>query len=174
MTLSKPTWVFGYGSLIWRQDFPFIKARRGYINGWERRFWQGSHDHRGIPESPGRVVTLIESPSAKCQGRAFLVEPAVFDHLDHREKNGYRRFDQMIHFSNGSESGVVYIATGDNHAFLGEASIKEIAAHISRSKGPSGHNLEYVLELARSLRELGADDPHVFKLERILKKKAGA
>lgn len=165
---DKPTWVFGYGSLIWRQDFPFLDARRAFIRGWERRFWQGSHDHRGVPDDPGRVVTLIESPSAQCLGRAFLVEPEVFGHLDHREKNGYERHDVVIHFSDGSQPGVVYIARTGNHAFLGDAPVAEIAAQISRAEGPSGSNAEYLRQLACALRELGAEDPHVFALERLL------
>lgn len=167
---SAPTWVFGYGSLIWRQDFPFLDARPGYITGWERKFWQGSHDHRGIPERPGRVVTLIESPGVRCHGRAFLIEPDVFEHLDHREKNGYQRFDEAIHFADGSEPGVVYIAPVDNHAFLGEATAEEIARQICRSSGPSGDNSDYLLKLAQSLRDLGVNDPHVFQLERILRR----
>jgi len=166
---EKPTWVFGYGSLIWRQDFPFLEARRGYIDGWERRFWQGSHDHRGVPHDPGRVVTLIESPSAKCVGRAFLVEPEVFEHLDYREKNGYERHELAIHFSDGSKPGVVYIAPIGNTAFLGDAPLAEIAAQIRRAEGPSGSNVEYLRQLARSLRELEAEDPHVFELEHLLK-----
>ena len=169
MSADKPTWVFGYGSLIWRQDFPFIESRPGYINGWERRFWQGSHDHRGILESPGRVVTLIESPSARCRGRAFLIEHDVFDHLDHREKNGYQRFDETIYFNDDNVRGVVYIAPAGNHAFLGDAPLEDIAAQIGRSKGPSGYNREYLFRLAESLRELDVNDPHVFELEHMLK-----
>jgi cation transport protein ChaC len=168
MFSDKPTWVFGYGSLIWRQDFPFLESRRASINGWERRFWQGSHDHRGVPDDPGRVVTLVESPSAICQGRAFLIEPDVFEHLDHREKNGYERFSLRIHFSDGSENGVVYIAPAGNHAFLGDAPLTEIAAQIQRSNGPSGRNADYLLHLAQALRELRADEPHVFELERLV------
>lgn len=165
---DRPTWVFGYGSLIWRQDFPFLEARRASIRGWERRFWQGSHDHRGIPEAPGRVVTLIESPSAVCQGRAFLVQPEVFEHLDYREKNGYQRHAVTIEFSDASEPGVVYIARTDNHAFLGDAPLAEIAAQISRAEGPSGRNVDYLRRLAQALREMQEDDPHVFELERML------
>lgn len=168
MIPDRPTWVFGYGSLIWRQDFPFLKARHAHICGWVRRFWQGSHDHRGVPADPGRVVTLIEWPSAICQGRAFLVEPKVFEHLDHREKNGYQRHDLTIHFSDAREPGVVYIAPAGNQAFLGDAPAAEIAAQIQRARGPSGSNADYLRQLSRALRELGADDPHVFELERLL------
>lgn len=163
--MSGPTWVFGYGSLIWKQDFPFLKVRDASIQGWARRFWQGSHDHRGHPHKPGRVVTLVAQPGVMCVGRAFLVEPAVFDHLDHREKNGYQRVDVTIRFADVSAPGVVYRAVENNEAWLGPASTKEVAAHISRSEGPSGSNREYLLELAAALRQLGADDSHVFELE---------
>jgi len=162
---DRPTWVFGYGSLIWKQDFPFIESRPGHIVGWQRRFWQGSHDHRGLPEEPGRVVTLLAAPGAACHGRAFLVESRVFDHLDHREKNGYERTAVDIVFERETVSGVVYRAAEDNPAFLGPAPLPQMAAQIARSSGPSGPNRDYVIELARALRDLGCNDDHVFELE---------
>lgn len=167
---STPTWVFGYGSLIWKQDFPFLESRPGSIEGWARRFWQGSHDHRGTPDDPGRVVTLIAAPGEHCDGVAFLVEPQVLDHLDFREKNGYERVGVDIRFDDGVVTGVVYRAAEDNHAFLGAATIDEIALHIQRSHGPSGANRDYVLELAQALRDLGSTDTHVFDVEACLRR----
>ena len=160
-------WLFGYGSLIYLVDFPYLEARPASIRGWSRRFWQGSHDHRGTPENPGRVVTLIEEPDAVCGGMAYLVEAPVFKQLDEREQNGYLRVAAEMTFDDGSrETGLTYLATPDNEAWLGEASEYEIAQHICRASGPSGCNSSYLLDLAKSLRELDLQDPHVFEIER--------
>jgi len=165
MNIIRPTWVFGYGSLIWKQEFPFLESRSCRIADWSRRFWQGSHDHRGMAQNPGRVVTLVAAPGEHCSGRAFLVEPDVFEHLDHREKNGYQRVAVDIQFKSETVSGVTYRAPEGNVAFLGPASSKEMAQQINRCVGPSGSNRDYVLELARNLREMGVSDPHVFEVE---------
>lgn len=159
-------WLFGYGSLIFKADFPFIERRPASIAGWTRRFWQGSHDHRGTPDAPGRVATLVPEPGAICAGMAYLISPQVFGHLDYREKNGYLRLATEMCFDDGRiVEGLVYIATADNAAFLGQASEMEIARQIARSHGPSGANREYLLDLAQALREMGKDDAHVFAIE---------
>lgn len=165
----REVWLFGYGSLIFRPDFPFLARRPAHITGWARRFWQGSHDHRGTVEQPGRVVTLVPQEGARCQGMAFLVTPEVFAHLDFREKNGYLRFRTTLAFTDGDAAeGLVYIATDENAAFLGPAPEAAIARHIAGAAGPSGPNSEYLLRLAEALRELGAEDEHVFEIERHL------
>lgn len=163
-------WLFGYGSLIYKADFPFLERRPARIRGWLRRFWQGSHDHRGTPDAPGRVTTLVPEPGAVCAGMAYRVEPKVFDHLDVREKNGYLRFTTPLDFGGGEfAEGLVYIATEDNAAYLGPAPEDAIARHVAASHGPSGSNRDYVLRLAEALRAMGEDDPHVFAIERHLR-----
>ncbi len=166
-------WLFGYGSLIYKVDFPFIQQSAGYITGWQRRFWQGSHDHRGTPEQPGRVVTLIPAAGIHCFGMAYQVTADVFEHLDHREKNGYLRHEVAITLTDDKQArrevlGLIYIADESNEAYLGPASEEDIAMHIANSSGPSGENSEYLLSLAKSLRELGAVDEHVFAIEKFL------
>ncbi|MEQ3635148.1 gamma-glutamylcyclotransferase [Alcanivorax sp.] len=163
---DQPVWLFGYGSLIYKADFPFLARRPASIDGWARRFWQGSHDHRGTPDHPGRVVTLIRAPGDRCAGMAYQVTPDVFQHLDHREKNGYLRVTTSLTFADGQQQpGLVYLATADNAAFLGEASEEQIARHIAASHGPSGSNADYLLQLARALRNLCESDAHVFAIE---------
>jgi cation transport regulator ChaC len=175
-------WLFGYGSLIWRPEIAYVERRPARLHGWARRFWQGSHDHRGMPRQPGRVVTLIEEEGGHCDGMAYLVDrgdvEAIFAALDHREKNGYRRFDVELHFSRynpaPATTGVVYIAPPGNHAFLGPAPLAEMARQISECAGPSGRNVDYLLELAEALRQLDAQDAHVFELEAAVRHVSGS
>jgi len=170
---SEPLWIFGYGSLVWRPAFPFAERRAARLQGWARRFWQGSTDHRGLPGAPGRVVTLVRDPSAECWGVAYQVasgerEP-VLAQLDHREKGGYERHQVDLGLRAGSAvRGLTYVATAENANYLGPAPLDEIAEQVRRSAGPSGPNLEYVRRLADALRRLGAADPHVFALDRLL------
>lgn len=166
-------WVFGYGSLVWRPDFPFAESRVAAISGWTRRFWQGSTDHRGVPGAPGRVVTLVAAPAETCWGRAYLIaardREAVLNHLDYREKGGYSMHEVDMAFPATAADparGLIYIATPGNPNWLGDAPLTEIAAQVRRSAGPSGHNVEYVVELANALKAMDARDSHVFDLAR--------
>jgi len=162
--------VFGYGSLIYKVDFPYLERQPAEVVGWQRRFWQGSHDHRGTPEQPGRVVTLIPAPGYVCRGVAYRVAHEVFTHLDHREKNGYERHAVTVLLTSLQRrvGAILYVAREDNHAFLGPASLPDLAAQIANSSGPSGSNRDYVLLLAQALRELDDPDPHVLALEALL------
>jgi len=182
-------WLFGYGSLVWRPAFRFRRRHAASISGYVRRFWQGSADHRGVPERPGRVVTLLpareeaghepqlepDADRAHCWGTAYEIAAedrgAILESLDHRERGGYTRLEieMLIRTAcEGSErvEGLVYVAGPTNSNYLGPASIAAIARQIATAAGPSGANPEYVFELARSLRSMGADDDHVFSVER--------
>ncbi|WP_445010789.1 gamma-glutamylcyclotransferase [Vreelandella stevensii] len=172
-------WLFGYGSLIWKADFDYLERRPAAITGWARRFWQGSHDHRGTPEAPGRVATLIRAKGAVCHGMAYRITPEVLAPLDVREKNGYLREKVTLTFLDAAGNpdaelapadGLIYLASDDNPAFLGDAPLAEIAQQIAQAHGPSGPNSAYLLNLAQALRELGTEDAHIFALEEHLQR----
>lgn len=160
-------WLFGYGSLMFKVDFPYLEKREASIEGWSRRSWQGSHDHRGTPEAPGRVLTLIEEAGAVCEGLAYRVSPETFEHLDFREKNGYLRFFAPLTFKDSLHEpaeALVYVAAPGNAAFLGDAPLEEMAKQIAESVGPSGPNAEYLLKLDDTLKAFGITDDHVAEL----------
>jgi cation transport regulator ChaC len=168
-------WVFGYGSLIFRADFPFQARRVARLHGFARRFWQRSPDHRGTPEAPGRVVTLIAEPSASVLGVAYrLAEDSaarILLDLDRREQAGYVRSEVEVQFLDappGNARAFVYQARRGNPGFDDELSNAEIAAIVRCAHGPSGDNASYVRCLAQALRSLGEDDAHVFEIERLV------
>ncbi|MGK4004809.1 gamma-glutamylcyclotransferase [Sorangium sp. So ce1036] len=178
--MHRETWIFGYGSLIWRPAFRFEQRAPGYITGWARRFWQGSTDHRGVPGAPGRVVTLIPEPGARCWGMAYRVAAADLDEvlraLDHREQGGYVRHDVPLTLADPAHAttrtATVYVATADNPHYLGAAPLADIAAQVLASSGPSGSNVEYVLRLAEALAAMGAEDEHVAALAALVRRPA--
>ena len=75
--MREALWIFGYGSLVWRPSFPFAERRGAWIDGFARRFWQGSTDHRGVPGAPGRVVTLEHATGARCFGAAYRISDSA-------------------------------------------------------------------------------------------------
>ncbi|KAH8396202.1 hypothetical protein KR222_005030 [Zaprionus bogoriensis] len=169
-------WIFGYGSLVWKADFPYIDRRRGYVCGYKRRFYQHSIDHRGVPERPGRVVTLLPGDVAldRVYGVAYRIAAAqkaqVLGHLDYREKNGYERFNLQFHEYPAATMPIeviIYMATQANDSYAGHVwQVPCIARQIFTSAGPSGPNREYLFNLSIAMRQLFPDvvDEHLAEL----------
>ncbi|KAI3802245.1 hypothetical protein L1987_30375 [Smallanthus sonchifolius] len=132
-------WVFGYGSLIWKAGFHYGDRLVGFIKDYRRVFYQGSTDHKGTPEYPGRTVTLESAEGEVCWGVAYKVsrkedQEVALTYLEVREK----QYDKKVYVdfftkemaSSPAVTGVmVYIASPDkaNINYLGPASVEEIA-----------------------------------------------
>ncbi|KAI6271733.1 hypothetical protein MCOR27_008698 [Pyricularia oryzae] len=146
----------------------------------------GSEDHRGTPEKPGRVVTLLErsfwetltdhheDAPDRVWGVAYRIKAdkvdEVKDYLDIREINGYTIHYTPFHPADRSAPirTLVYIGTPDNPQFVGPQDPQALAEHIHRSEGPSGLNRDYLLSLDDALNQLGPEsgDEHVADLSR--------
>ncbi|KAJ2775028.1 hypothetical protein IWQ56_000292 [Coemansia nantahalensis] len=190
---GRPLWVFGYGSIIYRVDFPVEDQVFGFIRGRKRAFLQDSHDHRGTEAAPGRVCTLIPHrewnamfPADRanprrdvCWGVAYKVaagkEQTVKRHLDYREKDGYTEDFVDVYTQPGKppvlRHVLVYVGVSSNPSFAGPSSLEDTARIIARAAGPSGTNREYLFHLCEALRARRADalEPYLARLEALVK-----
>jgi cation transport protein ChaC len=162
-------WIFGYGSLIWRPGFDSASVQQARLGGYERRFWQASHDHRGTPESPGRVVTLAPVGSSYCDGLAYQLplarREAILKSLDEREQDGYQRVYLDLDVANGRRvKGLTWIALEGNPSWVGQEAPELVAQLIATRCGPSGTNREYLYCLNEALCDLGISDPYISML----------
>nr|XP_037272140.1 putative glutathione-specific gamma-glutamylcyclotransferase 2 [Rhipicephalus microplus] len=172
-------WVFGYGSLMWKADFPYNRKLVGYVKGYVRRFWQASEDHRGVPGKPGRVVTLVPSTDQNdcVWGVAYEIPEGekddVIGRLDFREKDGYDRVQVTFYPGKSEEKPfplTIYVAQKENPFYLGPANALDIARQIRSAEGPSGSNREYLLSLIECMRNIAPHvrDQHLMEIEQNL------
>lgn len=172
-----PLHVFAYGSLLFRPSRFFGERRPAKVHGYRRAFRQASPDHRGTPEYPGRVVSLIADAAATCGGAVYAVDDALVEEalieLDDRESGGYERLHVLAEVR-GEPSpieAITWIGHPSNPNHLPETPIEQIAGVVRRARGKSGANTDYVLRLAEALRALGWVDAEVLALEAALLQK---
>lgn len=121
-------------------------------------------------------LTLKQHPSGDDDlvwGVAYHIIPAkvkeVQEYLDIREINGYSIQYTPFHPANPEQPDImcmVYIGMPDNPQFLGALDPQAVALKINESRGPSGENREYLLNLEQALLSLSLDsrDEHVSDL----------
>ena len=166
-------WVFGYGSLIWNPGFAHVSAQQGLLKGAHRSLSIVSHHHRGTVEQPGLVFGLTRGGS--CRGMVFEVAdadwPQVYAYLQEREQvtSVYRDVMRPVHLADGRLVGALAFLVDERHAqFAGRLSLEQQLAMVRAGVGLSGRNIDYVLNTARHLRELGIRDRQLMALADML------
>lgn len=169
---SPDLWVFAYGSLMWRPDFPFAECVPARLDGWHRRFCIVSRLYRGTDRLPGLVLGLDRGGA--CDGRVFRVTPedapAVLAYLRAREQISgvYRETQVPVALQDGSHGrcgAVTFIAERAHPSFVPPLSLAVQAAIIRGATGSSGSNLDYLVATLEVLRALSIREE---ELERLL------
>ena len=175
--------IFAYGSIMWKPQFKYTSRQAAYVNGYVRRFWQSSDDHRGTPSLPGKVACLIRAEEAhyhernnlhheKVWGYMYELDRSELKHilhqLDVREQNGYVRTVSECFSREGLSLGecFVYVCCKSHPSFGVCTDVDLLAATVAEAKGASGPNIEYLLKLEECLDELGRPDEHITCLAR--------
>ena len=166
------SWVFGYGSLMWRPGFDYLERYPATLLGWHRAFCRFSLRHRGTEELPGMVVGL--APDGSCRGYAYRLDPAreadVLDYLDNREGAGYLReklpLDIELSDGNSREEAWVYVPDAAHRTHTRELARESMVRHIAQGQGQSGTAHNYLIALIQELDRLGSPEPDFVSLLR--------
>jgi cation transport protein ChaC len=171
-------WVFGYGSLMWRPDFPFEERVAATVAGYHRAFCVASTHHRGSVDRPGLVLGLDNGGA--CAGIAYRIPagdaPGVLAYLRERELiyGVYRESRVMAHLGAGASVPVAtvlaYTVERCHPTYTGALPIATQAAIIRGARGRSGANLDYLINTVHHLGALGIRER---RLERLLTLAAG-
>ncbi len=156
-------WVFGYGSLIWNPGFRYVGQRLALLRGAHRSLSIVSHHHRGTVERPGLVFGLTRGGS--CRGMAFEVAAEdwteVRAYLEEREQVTavYRDVMRPVALDDGRRVPALTFVVDEGHVqFAGTLTTEQQLAMIRAGVGISGRNVDYVLNTARHLEQLGIHD----------------
>ncbi|MBE7202001.1 MAG: gamma-glutamylcyclotransferase [Parafilimonas terrae] len=164
-------WVFAYGSLMWRPEFPVAERRLGTVRGFHRRFCLLQRRFRGTPEAPGFVLALDRG--GLCRGVAFRLPDAEIREalmpLWRREMRGrgYVARWLPVETQEGSVSALTFLANraSDRYARLPDA---EVAGMIAAACGHTGPSAEYLYRTVEACEALGIRDRHLWSLQALV------
>ncbi len=175
------TWIFGYGSLMWKPGFDYVEKRMARLGGFRRCFALRSEHYRGTPEFPGLVLGLDWSPDEACDGIAFRIDPSkdltVRHYLAARELISRAYFETVYPIEllcDGPGRGehrdaVCYILDRTHPQYAGQLSLEAQANTICQASGPSGPNTEYLLNTVDQLRSIGVEDRELNALAAVVR-----
>ena len=155
-------WVFAYGSLMWRPDFPFVERMEARLVGAHRALCVYSFFHRGTPERPGLVLGLDRGGT--CRGIAYRVSAAeraaTVANLRAREQvtSVYLECVRPIWLKRDPERRVpalCYMVDRGHAQYAGRLSLEQQLHHVRQGHGHSGANRDYVIATVAALEQLG-------------------
>lgn len=162
-------WVFGYGSLMWRPDFPHRKVEAALLRGWHRAFCIWSYHYRGTKERPGLVLGLDRGGA--CRGRAFLVarkdadEVARYLHGREMITGVYEPRYLTVELADGRRvRAATYLADRHHPQYAGKLAPARLLRIIRAARGGAGSNLDYLRHTVAHLDELGIADGPLHRL----------
>lgn len=165
-------WLFAYGSLLWRPEFPFAERRTALVHGFHRRFCLWQRRYRGSDATPNLMLALDTGGS--CNGVAYRIPgPNLRRDLHdvwHRELggDGYRARWMTASTLDGPLRVAGFAINRQGERYAGRLPENRVADTIAVARGHTGTGAEYLLNIATSLADLGLRDAMVWRLQRMV------
>jgi len=165
--------VFAYGSLMWRPDFPFLEIEPATLYGYHRAFCITSTHYRGTHERPGLVLGLDRG--GKCVGRLYRIAARdaadVAEYLHQREliTGCYAPKQVILHLADKRKRhGIAYVADRKHYQYAGKLADDAAAEIIRHAVGVNGSNREYLRNTVHHLEDMGIADGHLHRILKLL------
>ncbi|WP_313079435.1 gamma-glutamylcyclotransferase [Pulveribacter sp.] len=171
-------WIFGYGSLIWRPEFPFAESRPATVHGWHRALKMWSRVNRGTPECPGLVFGML--PGGSCRGVAFRVErtqvPTMFPALWQREMvlGVYDPRWLACRTPGGTVRALAFTLSRNSPSHTGVLPDAQYRSIFRQARGIYGSTLDYAETTHAELMRMGIHDRALVRLLAIARSAADA
>ncbi len=158
-------WVFGYASLIWRQEFAVAEQHRARVHGWHRSLRMRSNVNRGNPATPGLVFALLRGGS--CQGVVYRLHA---NDLEAELRRLWKRemptgvYDARVltcHTTRGPVAALAFTLPSRSPACLPRMQDAELLHIFRNARGRFGSTLDYLVRTAQALRAEGVHDAEI-------------
>jgi cation transport protein ChaC len=168
------TWLFAYGSLIWKPEVEHIEVRRGTARGWHRAFCFRIERWRGTKEQPGLMMSLDRG--GECQRVVFrLPSENLEDQLGtlvRREMtvkpaNNIPRW-VAVETDQGPLRAIAFTMNRQSRFYTGKLPPEEVADVLARACGHWGSCAEYLYNTVAHLQEQGIHDRHLWQLQQVV------
>src|SRR5574337_1272861 len=164
-------WVFGYASLIWRQEFDAAEHRSALVHGWHRALRMRSRVNRGTPQQPWLVFALL--PGGACRGVVFRLRRETAD--DELQRLWAREMPTGVYdprwlpatTSQGIVHALAFTLSKRSEAFVGRIPDEQMLHILRHASGRYGTTLQYLATTAQALRERGVHDREVQRLMKL-------
>ena len=171
-------WLFAYGSLMWRPEFPVAERRIATVRGFHRRFCLWQWRHRGSDAAPNLMLALDSGGS--CTGVAYRVAaPNLHEKLApvwRRELmgDGYAARWVNAMTERGPVRAATFVVNRGGERYAGRLAEEAVADTIARARGHSGTGAEYLLNAVATLEDMGLGDRMLWRMQRLVAERLAA
>jgi cation transport protein ChaC len=168
------TWLFAYGSLIWKPVIEHVEARKGIARGWHRSFCFRIQRFRGTKEQPGLMMSLDRG--GQCEGVLLRIAPenleAQLGKLVRREMtvkppNNNPRWI-AVDTKQGPRRAIAFTMDRQSRFYTGRLSPEAVADVVARACGHWGSCAEYLHNTVARLEEHGIHDRSLWRLQALV------
>jgi cation transport protein ChaC len=169
------TWIFAYGSLIWKPACDHVEIRTGILHGWHRSFCLGWNTRfRGSEANPGLMLALDRGGA--CKGALYRLPP------DQRDENLVKLFEREMSWKPTAfpprwvtvRSGerkiraLTFCIDRNSGRYVSGLDENQVADALARAVGSRGSMAEYLFSTVAHLEQMGLHDAHLWRLQHLV------